>query len=1342
MSISMRGKSSDRMELLLWTRGRPWHDSTGRLPETAKWRVFRWAIGAILAGTLLAPHAALALTTGAPSLEIPGDEAYKAYGPYGHDILYVYPTRLYVRGNVKPNGLATKWRAEYISEKSSLEKGSWIVAGSGARGVNAKGVEEESKSGMFFGPSDPDLYLNNQSEAGVLHHLVPHEHYYARFIAENADGATQLPFEFTTPSASAPEIARDGYSPPGEGTNESSLSFAPTSPTSVSFKAQLETNGAATNYSVGYSTSPSGSFTSCASGSVSVAEDYAELSGSCTGLAPEKTYYVLVKGSNEKGTFEQRQYRGNGNTTETVTTPTAKPIVFPAAFRNVTATSAHATDALDPHQLETSWRLEYAPSLIGPWSTFGEGTVSRAEAEALPEYTAAVVGAPLTGLSPEKTYYVRLIARNAAGEGVNESGEPVSTETRGIESFTTESPPTASTFAVHSLDQEALRLIGTVNPDSALTYAEQTIALEGSPTGGTFTLSIDGHVTAPIAYNANGQAVERAFRQALKGVVNAPGVTVEGPDGGPYTVVIVATEGVSGETVVAHVAEEPPIEGDGAGLTPASTVHVTVIQRGADGYDARYRFQYMSQHAFEAQGSFAGPEVMETEEGDAGTGTTTEIVGSDVSGLTPGETYRYRLVATSTFPGNPHVYGAEQTVVAPGTPAPTPASSCPNEALRVGASANLPDCRAYELLTPIEKNGAPELLNYGLGIGTTGVAVSEDGNHVMVQDELITWQEGPGAGESPFFFSREEAGTWGMTTGSLQPETGVSRPLVELVSPDLGQYAFASSYFTSVGHASKEVEYKVGPAGGPYSTVATVPVADLPVPEKEGWVASSRDFSKLVLAAQDRSLAGGETGTIHGDDLYEYTGGELRQVNVTGAGAGVTIGSCGASMVIGHESDNGSSELSSSPNAISADGSRVFFEATPSSKCSEAKHLYMREDGEGTVDIGAYVFLAANEQGTVLVLERRSGSVREFVLYETESAVAKTLFTVHGEIVFKISEDLGDIYFVTPEKLTSEAPVSVSQGVAYLYHYDIASGTLTFLDSGLNMDLVGGMSADGRELYFQAGVVGGAPGGREPQVYRYDSAEGLIQCMSCASPFDPEPKLIALFGETGGQGGIYASHTGLPRVSFASDNGDYVFFDTPSALVPSDIDGEVAPESAATGSENQSKEYSLSSDVYEWRKPGVDGCTHVQGCLALITNGRGGFLNTLLGTDASGRDVFIHTRSKLVPQDRDTAGDVYDARIGGGSPLPPPRPLECEGDACASPFSAPLDATPSSLTFSGFGNVVSQPSSSAKQPSKAKRTRHKNKTKAKSKRHKAKRTRGKKASRAAHVGRANRGVGR
>ena len=114
---------------------------------------------------------------------------------------------------------------------------------------------------------------------------------------------------------------------------------------------------------------------------------------------------------------------------------------------------------------------------------------------------------------------------------------------------------------------------------------------------------------------------------------------------------------------------------------------------------------------------------------------------------------------------------------------------------------------------------------------------------------------------------------------------------------------------------------------------------------------------------------------------------------------------------------------------------------------------------------------------------------------------------------------------------------------------------------------------------------------------------------------------------------------------------------------------------------------SLSSDVYEWRAEGVDGCVVVQGCLRLITSGAGGYMNLLIGATPSGDNVFFTTASQLVGTDNDTALDIYDARVDGGFP-PPTQLTECEGSACHSPVAAPIDTTPGSFAFSGSGNVI------------------------------------------------------
>jgi hypothetical protein len=204
--------------------------------------------------------------------------------------------------------------------------------------------------------------------------------------------------------------------------------------------------------------------------------------------------------------------------------------------------------------------------------------------------------------------------------------------------------------------------------------------------------------------------------------------------------------------------------------------------------------------------------------------------------------------------------------------------------------------------------------------------------------------------------------------------------------------------------------------------------------------------------------------------------------------------------------------------------------------------------------------------------------------------------------------------------------------------------------------------------------------------------------MSCASPFKPEPAQESQMMDEDGASPSRRSPLGLT----ASTNGNFAFFSAQSELVPQDINGET-PELISSGT-------STSSDVYEWRRNGVDGCDHAQGCLALITNGIDGTKNELLGTTPSGRDVFIATHSQLVPWDKDSQGDVYDARIGGGFPPPPTRPVECEGDACHNPANPPNDPTPSSSTYEGPGNEHLVPHKQKKKPKshhRSKRTSHK-----------------------------------
>jgi hypothetical protein len=700
------------------------------------------------------------------------------------------------------------------------------------------------------------------------------------------------------------------------------------------------------------------------------------------------------------------------------------------------------------------------------------------------------------------------------------------------------------------------------------------------------------------------------------------------------------------------------------------------------GYDTHYYFEYVSAEKF-AESGFSG--AASTVEMDAGAGESVDgaypdvLVGQDLSGLQPGKSYDYRLVASSVAPGDPVVYGATQTLSVPAASASGGGQACPNEAFRTGPSAALPDCRAYEQVTPAEKGGAQDVFKYG--VSAEGWLVGRDGEHMWLNAPGVQWGSSPDPSASNYTFTRSPTG-WQMT--SLTPSSaGPNSYRPQIFNADLTEVGMEVGWETTGSSHSEDLEFDLGGMGGPYATVVSVPRTD-----RSEWVAASADGSKAVLRSEDHALLGSPTGTNTGYDLYESSGGELRQVNVG-------IGKCGANIVEGSEGYSGRSGAApgakvSSPHAVSANGSRVFFEAVPGATCAAASDLYMRVDGSETVDIGEYRFLAANAEGEKLLLEHDNNGTYEVFLYETSSAKFTLLMSTperlyeNGNLI--VSEDLTAFYFFSAQPLTSEAPLS-GAGTG-LYRYGVEEHALRFVVSSATPESAGSalnhyeVSPEGRYLYWNSASVADVPGGTDnTQAYRYDSVENVVQCVSCASPYDPEPGLPALFAEDGN------GHTtdGVPEAMVASDNGDYVFFDTAAALVPQDVDGETAPE--GKGQEHPSGFYSVSSDIYEWRKDGVDGCAAIEGCLALISSGTGGEQNVLLGTTPSGRDVFFGTHAQLAPTDTDTAGDIYDARIGGGFPVST-RPVECEGDACSTPLVAPVDVTPASFSFSGPGDTV------------------------------------------------------
>lgn len=188
------------------------------------------------------------------------------------------------------------------------------------------------------------------------------------------------------------------------------------------------------------------------------------------------------------------------------------------------------------------------------------------------------------------------------------------------------------------------------------------------------------------------------------------------------------------------------------------------------------------------------------------------------------------------------------------------------------------------------------------------------------------------------------------------------------------------------------------------------------------------------------------------------------------------------------------------------------------------------------------------------------------------------------------------------------------------------------------------------------------------QVYRYEVSTEELNCLSCP------PKGVLPVGDAymsynnyesqvgeevphpnGGSSG-YAPQT-TQEARGMSANGEMVFFDTRSPLVPQATNGK--------------------RDVYEWE----DGHTY------LISSGSASENSYYLDNSESGGDVFFATSAGLVPNDTDGTYDIYDARVPrpGDTVLPEVPP--CKGSVCQGPPPVPqLLGAPPSETFSGPGN--------------------------------------------------------
>ncbi len=143
----------------------------------------------------------------------------------------------------------------------------------------------------------------------------------------------------------------------------------------------------------------------------------------------------------------------------------------------------------------------------------------------------------------------------------------------------------------------------------------------------------------------------------------------------------------------AYAASAPVVERVWASEVNRSTARIDALVNPSE-VDTTYRFEYGSNSSYGSS--------VPVPDGDLGSGSEGVEVSELLTGLQAGGTYHYRVVAINSSGTTLSEDGTFTTFSAP---SPEPADTCPNAAYRTGSSTGLPDCRAYEMVSPVVKNG-------------------------------------------------------------------------------------------------------------------------------------------------------------------------------------------------------------------------------------------------------------------------------------------------------------------------------------------------------------------------------------------------------------------------------------------------------------------------------------------------------------------------------------------------------------------------------------------------------------------------------------------------------------
>jgi hypothetical protein len=649
---------------------------------------------------------------------------------------------------------------------------------------------------------------------------------------------------------------------------------------------------------------------------------------------------------------------------------------------------------------------------------------------------------------------------------------------------------------------------------------------------------------------------------------------------------------------------------------------------------------------------------------------------------------------------------------------PASAFACENERFRTGPSAGLPDCRAYELVTPADK-GRTQDLTFRQG---DYAAAAADGEAVALE-ALVPFGPNPSIDGTRAVFLRSPEG-WAMKStvapGASEERFGFGGA-AGLFSPDLSRVAFFSETATNSVNISENWTLAVGPVGGPYDPPAVSgPAKDEPI-----FLGASGTFNDVLFVTRDHELLGTRTWTDeHANDLYDVTEGHLELVDVE---SGPLTDSCGAELGGGYSDGE---HTRSTVNAVARDGSKIFFTSPDSFAgepsepgCKEPVRLYMRVAGSETVEVSAPqgVVIGRSEYKSVRYNYATPDGAEVFFNTETpltgeteeeeKTGLTNKLFEYNTvtNLLTVVARNVPAQIGVGAESNTglifSEdgSVVYVEEGGQGIYRYETTGGGSTFVATALEPsgnEEPSYATPNGEFFLFTSRGVEKPlePRGQgHNELYRYDNATGSVICVSCG-----EGTVAPAEGEVIVPGAVLTTEDAVPAPVQISENGQQVFFQTTARLVPQDTN--------STSYKADELNPAPGLDVYEWEADGTGGCNVSVGCTYLLSSGEASGASHFLGASRDGSNIFLATPARFAPEDTDEFDDIYDARVDGGfqPPTPAHECLSCQG--VGSP--PPLFSVPTSVSFAGADNPPVKPKPKPRKGARTKKKRHRRKSKA------------------------------